>query len=185
MFSPFGEDSLPKIDHYDVKKTKYGIVDQPLLLPFVRKNEDLKMVEPEFVLVQPEEDDSLGLDEEFREELLKTDTLAMDEIEEAEEARDTVEAFDDGFQERDGQYNVDQENYERLFGEYLKKPEPPTVEEEEEADSEETDEAAAINEEEAQKKGLFGGLKGLFKKKKKKETDAEEQVEDESGATEN
>ncbi len=194
MFSPFGEDTLPRVD-YNVRKSSFGVVSQSPVLPYLQKLEEFKMVERELLFARESTLDSVGSADEqidVREELGEvSDTTAR-------EQQDTGKPDSQADYKIKENRNVEQATYDRLFGEYLKAAEegqgskkkkektekedkkgpPPQAEPEQVGDGQVEQER--IEEQVAaakpkKKKGLLGGF---GKKKKRKEAGSEEKEEE-------
>jgi len=188
MFSPFGEDTLPKPD-YEVKKSSFGVVSQSPVLPYLQKLEEFKLVERELLFARESALDSVGSADELidiREELGQDSATAALETDEevAVDDRDDYRVPENK--------NVEQETYDRLFGEYLKaaeeerrpkekkkkeKPpedlEPPTPVQNDEVDVARADDQTT-DPEPKKKKGFLGGFGKKKKQKKSKAGDDEE-----------
>jgi len=171
MFSLFDTDSLPKA--YDgVNKSNYGVIDQPRLLPYLRKLDELKMVDREVIHPTPLEEDSLGGAGFDAIGEMTSDSLVMD--------TEPMELEGDKEEEPQKKYkieekkNEEQRTYDRLYGEYLKAQEQPKKKKEKEETPAEPEPAAIEDqpgpdqdEEVApEPKKKKKGLGGFFKKKK-------------------
>ena len=138
-FSLFGRDTIPRYDYW-VSKNRYGVVERT---PYKRKFEEMKTIPMETIF--PKKLDSLGK--------AKYDSLSLISVNgELPPTR----------------FNMDQEFYLRLFGEYLPQPKDIVEELTEEKDTV----IIATPVEEKPKKGLF--------RKKKKIVVEEEEEESES-----
>jgi len=176
MFSLFGEDSLPKMDG-DVVKNRKGLVHQPLILPFIRKNEELKTVPMETVMPSYDTEttsDSVGQETNFiAQEVFGNDDDAWKNLAPREYAS--------AGQRKIG-INVDQKNYEALFGDYLAEQMG-----EEEGGGGEDDAFAEPGfgdfEEPKEKRGFLGFFKDLFggKKRRQQQEAGDEGFGDEGG----
>ena len=161
------------VDPYPVKKNKYGIMKLP---PFIYKNYLLKMSPMENVLGPEEEEPEIMDEGEFvAEDFVETDSLAEGEeipvaLQDEEETEEQEQRYLFEYDPKDD-FNVDQEYYNKYFGELFIDNSPPEPEEEEITEEEMESDTTATK-----KKGLFGG--GLFGKKKK-DQEEDEDTEDE------
>jgi hypothetical protein len=109
LFAYFGEDSLPAVQ-INPQKSKFGIIEA---FSKRKKKEKIRVVKMERIYPEKETvDDSL--------------LLALNPVE--GEGGD-LDSLVNAPPEKNYHYNVEQENYNRLFGKYLYKPPPPEEEE--------------------------------------------------------
>lgn len=109
LFAYFGEDSLPLLNG-QTNKNKFGIIED---ITKRKRKDDFRTVKMERIYPEKElEDDSLS--------------LALNTPQEGEGGN--VDSLINAPQEKEYHYNVEQANYNRLFGKYIYKPPPPEPE---------------------------------------------------------
>jgi len=122
LFAYFTHDSLPAIQPYS-SKDKYGIIEKTS-----RKKRYNQLQTVEMERIYPPKDT-------YRDSLL----LAMDDAPEGETMN--IDSLMSSRSKLRNRYNVEQETYMRLFGQYLYFPEPPDPDEESESSETTTEEA--------------------------------------------
>lgn len=115
LFAYFGEDSLPLL-HGQTNKSKFGIIED---MTRRKRKDNFRTVKMERIYPEKElEDDSL--------------LLALNSPLEGEGGN--IDSLINAPQEKVYHYNVEQANYNRLFGKYIYKPPPPEADDVEESD---------------------------------------------------
>ena len=118
LFAYFGEDSLPSL-HGFTNKNKYGIIEEASKR---KKRESMRIVKMERIYPEKDVNDSTS-----------SDSLAMALNTSKDGGVGDLDSLVNAPPEKSYNYNVEQANYNRLFGKYLYKPPPPESEEDEEA----------------------------------------------------
>ncbi len=181
MFSLFGEDSLPKMDG-DVVKNQNGLVKQPRLFPYQRKKQELNTVPMETVMpgynTTETTSDSVGQETNFiAQEVFGNDDDAWKNL--------TPREYAASAGKRKIGINIDQKNYEALFGDYLAE----QFGEEEPGEGGEEDPFGDSGfgdfEEPKEKRGFFGFFKDLFGGKKRRQQQADEEGFGDDGIEDN
>ncbi len=151
LFAYFGEDSLPLLQG-QTNKNKFGIIED---ITRRKRKDNFRTVKMERIYPEKElEDDSL--------------LLALNTPLEGEGGN--LDSLINAPQEQMYNYNVEQANYNRLFGKYIYKPPPPEPEEVEELD-ESLDQSIDVPEE------LPVEMSKKEKRKARKEAKAKEKEE--------
>lgn len=122
LFAYFGEDSLPSQEVYS-SKNKYGIIEK---VSKRKRRDQMRIVKMEKVF--PEKNPSVD-----------SAMLALGNAN--EEGEMDLDSLVSAAPKTQYHYNVEQENYVRLFGKYLYKPPPPEEEESTDTPTDESTEA--------------------------------------------
>lgn len=160
LFAYFGEDSLPSL-HGFTNKNKYGIIEESSKR---KKRDGMRVVRMERIYPQEDVNDSISND---------SSAMALNTPQEG--GVGDLDSLVNAPPEKKYHYNVEQANYNRLFGKYLYTPPPPDPEEDEEELAQD-----ALPQEEEQE-----DLTRKERRQARKEARAQEKEEASKGGTSN